>query len=78
MTKKQQLEKIDDLLLDKIIYCLENNETELLPELNVVVQILSKNNVVSEKSKSSVEDDIEKKIVDAKARRKNTNKEKVS
>jgi len=69
MSKKEDLEKLDRLVREKMINCLEKNETDLLPELNPVVSYLSKNNVVSEKSKSSVEDNIDKKLKDAKARR---------
>lgn len=69
MSKKEDLEKLDKLVREKMITCLELGTTDLLPELNPVVSYLSKNNVVSEKSKSSVEDNIEEKLKKAKARR---------
>lgn len=69
MSKKEDLEKLDKLVREKMITCLESGKTDLLPELNPVVSYLSKNNVVSEKSKSSVEDNIEEKLKKAKARR---------
>ncbi len=67
--KSDDLEKIDKLVREKMIDCLTNGKTDLLPELNPVVSYLSKNNVVEEKSKSSVEENIEKKKADAKRRR---------
>jgi hypothetical protein len=69
MSKKNDLEKLDKLVREKMIDCLENGKTDMLPELNPVVSYLSKNNVVSEKGKSSVEDNIGKKLQDAKDRR---------
>jgi len=69
MSKEEDLTKLDRLVREKMISCLENNKTDMLPELNPVVSYLSKNNVVAEKSKSTVEEDIAKKIADAKARR---------
>jgi len=69
MAKKEDLETLDRLVRKKMIDCLENNKTDLLPELNPVVSYLSKNNEVSEKGKSSVEDNTKKKLEDAKKRR---------
>lgn len=69
MGKKEDLEELDKLVRKKMINCLKDGKTDLLPELNPVVSYLSKNNVVSEKSKSSVENDIGKKLQDAKDRR---------
>lgn len=67
--KKDDLEKLDKLVREKMITCLEGGKTDLLPELNPVVSYLSKNNVVSEKGKSSVEDNIADKLEKAKKRR---------
>jgi len=69
MGKKEDLERLDKLVREKMITCLENGKTDLLPELNPVVSYLSKNNVVSEKGKNSVEENIAKKMQDAKDRR---------
>jgi hypothetical protein len=68
-TKKEDLEKLDKLVREKMIECLEGGKTDMLPELNPVVSYLAKNNVVSEKSKSSVEEDIKDKLKKAKERR---------
>jgi len=67
--KKDDLEKLDKLVREKMITCLTEGKTDLLPELNPVVSYLSKNNVVEEKSKSSVEENIEEKKRKAKERR---------
>lgn len=75
MSKKEDLEKLDKLVREKMITCLESGKTDLLPELNPVVSYLSKNNVVAEKSKSSVEDNIEEKLKKAKERRNKAVKE---
>lgn len=70
MGKKQDdLDKIDRLVRDKMIKYLEDNKTDMLTDLSVAVSYLAKNNVVSEKSKSSVEDNTAKKLEDAKKRR---------
>lgn len=70
MGKKQdELDKIDELVRTKMLDCLKNNKTEMLTELSVAVSYLAKNNVISEKSKSSVEDNTKKKLQDAKDRR---------
>ena len=67
--KQNDLDKLDKLIREKMITCLEDGKTDLLPELNPVVSYLTKNNAVSEKGKSSVEDNIEAKKAAAKKRR---------
>jgi len=69
MSKKEDLVKLDKLVREKMISCLESGKTDMLPELNPVVSYLSKNNVVSEKGKNTIEEDIAKKLQDAKDRR---------
>lgn len=69
MAKKDDLDKLDKLVREKMIKCLEDGKTDLLPELNPVVSYLAKNNVVSEKAKSSVEDNTKEKLEAAKRRR---------
>lgn len=67
--KSDDLEELDKLVREKMITCLKDGKTDLLPELNPVVSYLAKNNVVEEKSKSSVEENIEEKKRKAKERR---------
>ena len=70
MTKQEELDMIDANIRRIILEATkEGGDTSVLPELNPVVSYLSKNNVVSEKAKSSVEDNIEKRTREAKARR---------
>lgn len=69
MGKKEDLEVLDKLVREKMISCLKGGETDLLTELTSVVSYLSKNNVMSEKPKSTIEDDIQKRLQDAKDRR---------
>ena len=69
MGKKEDLETLDRLVRKKMIDCLNGGKTDMLPELNPVVSYLAKNNVVSEKTKSTVEEDTAKRIADAKKRR---------
>ena len=70
MTKKEDLELMDELIRKKIINCLQNDETNILPELNTAIQYLAKNNVIAEKEVSSKEEDIKKRIAEASNRRK--------
>lgn len=71
MTKKEKLEKLDGLLIDKLITIMGTNDTSQLSDLATVSNYLAKNNKVEEKEKSSLEDDIKKKVKDAKDRRDN-------
>lgn len=71
MNKQEKLDKLDELVLDKMIDCMENNNTEIIGELNTVVAYLAKNNAVAEKGKSTVEEDTQKRLEAAKKRRKN-------
>ncbi len=48
-------------------------DTSILPELNTAIQYVAKNNVISEKAKSTVEEEIKDKVKDAEERRKKKN-----
>lgn len=75
MNKEEKLAKLDDAVLDKMLGWLESDDTDRLPELNVAVQYLSKNSVVAEKKVSTREEEIKKKVANAKKRRtESTNK----
>lgn len=77
MTKKEKEEKLaelDENVLDLLIKNTgENGDTSLLTELSVAVNYLKSNAVVSEKAKSTVEDDTAKRLA-AKKRRDNREK----
>ncbi len=75
MTKKEKQDKLnqlDKLLLDKMIKIMEDGNTEALPELASASNYLAKNQMVSEKEKSTLEDDIKDKVKEANKRRGNS------
>lgn len=72
MTKKDKLEKLDRLLLDKMISLVEAGTPEKLDELSLLstpMNYLRNNQVVAEKPKSTVEEDVKKRLQAAKNRR---------
>lgn len=77
MTKKEKEDKLaelDDNVLGLLIKNTgEDGDTSLLTELSVAVNYLKSNAVVSEKAKSTVEDDTAKRLA-AKKRRDNREK----
>ena len=71
-SKKEKLETLDTLLLDKMIDILEDDkleELDMLSSLSVPMNYLRNNQVLSEKPKSTVEEDTKKRIAEAKKRR---------
>ena len=70
MSKQEDLDKIDELVRTKMISLLEQEDFGALKELNVPVTYLAKNNVVSEKAKSTVEEDIQQRLKEAEERRR--------
>ena len=71
-TKKEKLETLDTLLLDKMIDILEDDkleELDMLSSLSVPMNYLRNNQVLSEKPKSTVEEDTKKRLKAAKDRR---------
>ncbi|MDB4681389.1 hypothetical protein OAE88_00615 [bacterium] len=74
MTKQEELDIIDGNIRRLLIEATKvGGDTSILPELNTAIQYVSKNNVVSEKAKSSVEEDIQKRLDEANERRANGN-----
>ena len=72
MNKQEELDLLDKNIRRLLIEATkEGGDTSILPELNTAIQYLSKNNVVAERAKSSVEEDIEKRLLEAKKRRGN-------
>lgn len=73
MTKQEELDIIDGNVRRLMLEATKDGgDTSILPELTVVTNYLAKNNVVAEKGKSSVEEDTERRLKEAEARR-NTN-----
>ena len=56
MTKKQRVDRIEILTEEKILYFLENDETERLVELTPAINHLAKNNRVLEKERTTIEE----------------------
>jgi len=72
MNKKQKLDKLDELLLDKLISIMESDselELEGLSNLTVPMNYLKNNMVVAEKEKSTADDNIKKRLKEAEVRR---------
>lgn len=70
MDKLEKLKLLDTMLLDKMIFLMESDETNRLPELTNVISFLKSNQMVEEKK---IDDDAttirKKKLEEAKARR---------
>lgn len=69
MGKKEDLDKLDKLVREQMIKCLEGNRTDELSDLSVPVSYLAKNNVTAEKPKTTQEEDIQKRLSEAEKRR---------
>ena len=72
MGKKEDLETLDDLIRQRMIDILQVKDGSLdeLSSLSVPVNYLKANAVVSEKPKSTIEDDVKKRREAAEKRRK--------
>jgi len=68
--KQEDLEALDEKLREKMIGFMEKDTLERLTELTPVINYLAKNNVVAEKKKSTVEDEVRERIEAANKRRK--------
>lgn len=73
MTKKEKLSKLDELVLDRMIDIMadeDDNAIQALASLSTPMNYLKNNQVVAEKAKSTIEEDVKKRIEEAKERRK--------
>ena len=70
MTKKERLDRIEELTEKLMIRFLEAGETERLADLATPSNYLAKNSKVAEKEKSTINDEIKERVEKAKARRK--------
>jgi len=68
--KQKDLETLDEKLREKMIGFMEKDSLERLTELTPVINYLAKNNVVAEKKKSTVEDEVRQRIEEANKRRR--------
>ena len=74
MSKKDKLETLDKLVLDKMIAIMNSDDEGAmasLSDLSVPMNYLKNNATVAEKAKSSVEKDTAKRLAEAEERRKN-------
>ena len=71
MNKKERLDKIEEQYENFVIHCFSNAKTDRLPEVASIGNYLAKNNKVAEKEKSTVADDLRKRLKEAEARRAN-------
>jgi len=75
MTKEQKqkkMEKLDELLLDKMIDIMESKDKDAIDELSTLstpMNYLKNNQIVADKSKSTVEEETEKRLAEARKRR---------
>ncbi len=62
MNKKDRLKKIEEQYELFIIDCFDADQTERLPEVASIGSYLAKNQMVAEREKSTVEEEIKKRI----------------
>lgn len=71
MNKREKLEKLDELTLDKMLECVENDTLELLPLFSTVLNYLKANEQVSEKEKQTAGSRHKQLVDEAKKKRAN-------
>ena len=71
MNKREKLEKLDELTLDKMLDCVKNNTLELLPLFSTVLNYLKANEQVSEKEKQTAGSRHKQLVDEAKRKRAN-------
>jgi len=69
MAKKEELIQLDDLVRNKMIEIMEGGDTEELSDLTPIINYLRNNQVVSDKPKSTIEEDTKKRLEQARKRR---------
>ena len=69
MAKKEELIQLDDLVRSKMIEIMEGGDTEELSDLTPIINYLRNNQVVSDKPKSTIEEDTKKRLEQARKRR---------
>lgn len=70
MNRKQQLERLQGLVIDKYIEGLESGSIAFR-DMSPIVALLNQNSIVEEKSRSTVEEEIQQRIEEAEKRRNN-------
>ena len=70
--KKEKLEQLDELVLDKMINILDSHKKDTLDQLSALtpaINYLRNNQMVAEKPKNTIEEDIQKRLKEAAKRR---------
>jgi len=71
MGKKEELKTLDDQVRKLMLKATsEEGDTSILKDLTVVANYLAKNQVLAEKEKGTLEEDIERRLKEAEERRK--------
>lgn len=68
--KKERLELLQCLVIDRYIEALERGDVHFR-DMSPIVSLLSNNNMVEEKRKSTIEEEIEQRVKEANKRRNN-------
>ena len=69
MNKQEELIVLDDLVRSRMIELMNDEDTESLSELTPVINYLRNNQVVSDKPRSTVEENTKKRLAQAAKRR---------
>ena len=69
MAKKEELIQLDDLVRARLIKLTRDGDTAALGELTPAINYLRNNQVVSDKPKSTIEEDTKKRLEQARKRR---------
>jgi len=70
MGKKEDLKRLDEEVLKKMIQAIENDEPEKLPLYSTAIQYLKANEITEERERDTAEDEVKKKVKEANDRRK--------
>lgn len=69
MNRREKLELLQTLVIDNYIEALQRGDIHFR-DMSPIVSLLNQNSIVEEKGKSSIEEDIQKRIKQAEERRK--------
>lgn len=70
MNRKDKLEMLQGLVIDNYILALAKGQIHFR-DMSPIVSLLNQNSIVEEKGKSSIEEEVQKRIREAEERRKN-------
>ena len=70
MTRKQKLELLQELVIDKYIHSLQEDDIHFR-DMSPIVSLLNQNSIVEEKGKTTIDEEIKKRKEEAAKRRSN-------